>query len=100
MAAAAASGSPAVGRGDGAGTAQVTVATDFGTPMFDRLRHHGIAPCLLGIQYRCHPVIGSLASALFYGGRVRNGVTGEERPPLVPHLPPLALFDVAHGSER
>jgi hypothetical protein len=54
-------------------------------------------PLLLGIQYRCHPAISGLANRLFYGGRLADGVSGADRPALLPGLPPLTCLDVAGG---
>ena len=35
----------------------------------------GLRPLMLRTQYRVHPTISRLASELFYGGRLRDGVT-------------------------
>ena len=48
---------------------------------------------MLRTQYRCHPVFSGLASAHFYGGRLTDGVTHEDRAPLFPRTPPLVFFD-------
>ena len=57
-------------------------------------------PRLLSVQYRCHPQIASLASALFYGGRLGSGVSAADRPALLPGLPPLAFVDCRGREER
>lgn len=36
---------------------------------------NGLRPLMLRTQYRVHPTISRLASELFYGGRLRDGVT-------------------------
>jgi hypothetical protein len=50
-------------------------------------------------QYRCHPAIGSLASSLFYGGKLINGVSPEQRSPIIKGFSPIIFFDVASGIE-
>ena len=55
--------------------------------------HTGVTPVMLRTQYRCHPVFSGLASAHFYGGRLTDGVTHEDRAPLFPRTPPLVFFD-------
>lgn len=42
----------------------------------------GIAPSTPHMQYRMHPAIAYFPSRQFYGGRVRSGVTQQDRPPL------------------
>jgi superfamily I DNA and/or RNA helicase len=37
----------------------------------------GLRPLMLRTQYRVHPAISRLASELFYGGRLRDGVTAQ-----------------------
>ena len=61
--------------------------------MFTRLTKCGIDAILLRRQYRCHPVIGSPASDLFYEGRLINGVTEDDRPALVKDWPPIVFFN-------
>eukprot|EP00741_Cyanophora_paradoxa_P020911 tig00021318_g20187.t1 len=61
--------------------------------MFVRLSRAGLRPVLLATQYRCHPAFSALSSRLFYGGRLRDGVTPADRPPLAPGVPPLLAFD-------
>lgn len=50
-------------------------------------------------QYRCHPAIGSLASCLFYGGQLINGVTEDQRNSFIKGFAPIMFFDVASGVE-
>jgi hypothetical protein len=70
----------------------------YGRPLFSRLMGP-LGAHMLGIQYRCHPAIAQICSRLFYGGRVRNGISEEERQPLF-EMPTLCVFDVACGEER
>ncbi|CAM9602458.1 unnamed protein product, partial [Scytosiphon promiscuus] len=68
--------------------------------LFVRLAKLGVAPLLLGRQYRCHPLLSALASRLFYQGRLTDGIVAADRPPLVPGLAPLTLVDAAgRGAE-
>ncbi|KAJ1630859.1 hypothetical protein T492DRAFT_1000339, partial [Pavlovales sp. CCMP2436] len=46
-------------------------------------------------QYRCHPLLAQIASALFYEGRVLSGVSESTRAPLLRGLPTLALHDTS-----
>ena len=55
---------------------------------------------MLRTQYRCHPYISALPNHLFYGGCLRDGISAEERPPLIPGWPTLAFLDVPAGQER
>lgn len=55
---------------------------------------------LLKRQYRCHPILGSLASDLFYESRLMNGVTEEARSPLVKGWPALLFFNSAGAREQ
>jgi superfamily I DNA and/or RNA helicase len=50
---------------------------------------------MLKRQYRCHPVLGTLASDLFYEGKLINGVTEQDRRALVEGWPPLLFFNSA-----
>jgi len=53
----------------------------------------------LATQFRCHPLIADLGSALFYGGWLRSGVTAEERgSALGAGAPPLAVI-LSEGAE-
>ena len=60
----------------------------------------GVEPVLLKRQYRCHPILGTLASDLFYEGRLVNGVTVEQRRPLVKGWPALLFFDSSGAREE
>ncbi len=40
----------------------------------------GLAPVLLDMQYRMHPLIAEYPSALFYKGKLKTGISAEERP--------------------
>ena len=68
--------------------------------LFVRLICAGIEPVLLRTQYRCHPVLSSVASALFYCNRLLDGVSADERPPVVEGLPPLCWCHVPAGVEK
>lgn len=68
--------------------------------MFDRLCAMGVEPLMLGIQYRMHPRLSAICNELFYEGRLRDGVSAEDRPPLHADLPTLRFFDVVNGQER
>ncbi|BDA47014.1 probable regulator of nonsense transcripts 1 homolog at C-terminar half [Coccomyxa sp. Obi] len=48
--------------------------------LFDRLQDSGLAPVLLDMQYRMHPLIAEYPSALFYKGKLKTGISAEERP--------------------
>ena len=48
-------------------------------PMFSRLRKAGFPVRMLEIQYRMHPSIASFPSTQFYDGRLRSGVSEEQR---------------------
>ena len=58
------------------------VARAMGRSIFDVTvpePEHSDMVALLDIQYRMHPDIGRLISEYFYGGRITNGVTAEQR---------------------
>jgi hypothetical protein len=58
------------------------VARAMGRSIFDVTvpePEHSDMVALLDIQYRMHPGIGRLISEYFYGGRIKNGVTAEQR---------------------
>ena len=81
-------------------------AGDLCKTLFSRLAASGMEPVLLKRQYRCHPVLGSLASEMFYEGRLVNGVNDEDRKPLIAtkvedryEWPPLVFFDLPSGRE-
>ena len=57
---------------------------------------------MLRAQYRCPPLLSSLASRLFYGGQLRDGLgdgAAAARAPLLPGLPTLGFCEV-RGAER
>jgi hypothetical protein len=68
-------------------------------PLFVRLAALGMPPFLLRRQYRCHPAISAVPNQQFYGGRLLDGCTPEQRASLLPGLPSLAFLDV-RGQEQ
>ncbi len=68
--------------------------------LFDRLVNLNYDITLLRQQYRCHPLIGSICSELFYQNRLINGTTEASRPPIVPGLPPVFVALDDHVEER
>lgn len=78
----------------GEGSAQTLERT-----LFERLATLDITPVMLRTQYRCHPQFSALSSKFFYNDRLRDGVTPEQRPPLLPDVPALVFFDVT-GAEK
>ena len=67
--------------------------------LFSRLARCGVEPIMLRTQYRCHPAISAIASKLFYDGKLLDGVTPDDRAPLVPGLPPVVLCHTDRGKE-
>lgn len=67
-------------------------------PLFVRLTALGLPPFLLRRQYRCHPDISAVPNAHFYGGRLLDGCTRDQRASLLPGLPSAAFLDV-RGQE-
>ncbi|XP_077332873.1 5'-3' DNA helicase ZGRF1 isoform X1 [Lithobates pipiens] len=67
--------------------------------LFDRLCLMGHQAIMLRTQYRCHPVISSVANELFYDGHLFNGVSEEDCKPLLDWLPTLCFYN-ANGTEQ
>ncbi|RMC13571.1 hypothetical protein DUI87_08647 [Hirundo rustica rustica] len=67
--------------------------------LFDRLCLMGHNPVVLRTQYRCHPALSAIASELFYGGNLVDGISEEDRTPLLEWLPTLCFYSV-HGMEQ
>lgn len=62
------------------------------------------SPIVLTIQYRCHPMIGNLASLLFYQNQLVNGPNTETIPLVIPSLPRLLFihhegYEMARGGK-
>jgi DNA replication ATP-dependent helicase Dna2 len=69
-----------------------------GFSIFERLkREHPGAVTLLDTQYRMHPAIMTIANRLFYDGRLRSGVTPDDRTP--PDGAPVTLIPVDGVSD-
>ncbi|XP_031561752.1 protein ZGRF1-like isoform X2 [Actinia tenebrosa] len=68
--------------------------------LFDRLTKMGYRTTLLRTQYRCHPTISAVANRLFYEGHLVDGITPEDRTPLVSFSPTLCFYDVSRGQEK
>ncbi|KFQ87352.1 Uncharacterized protein C4orf21, partial [Phoenicopterus ruber ruber] len=62
--------------------------------LFDRLCLMGHKPVLLRTQYRCHPAISAIANELFYEGNLIDGVSKEDRSPLLDWLPTICFYSV------
>ncbi|XP_074760014.1 5'-3' DNA helicase ZGRF1 [Athene noctua] len=67
--------------------------------LFDRLCLMGHKPILLRTQYRCHPAISAIANELFYEGNLTDGVSEQDRSPLLDWLPTLCFYSV-NGVEQ
>ncbi|XP_053556164.1 protein ZGRF1 [Bombina bombina] len=67
--------------------------------LFNRLCLMGHKPVMLRTQYRCHPTISAIANYLFYEGQLLNGVSEEDRLPLLDWLPTLCFYNV-NGTEQ
>ena len=94
-----AGGAPAAAPGPPAGGAGLSLT------LFERLARCGLEPVMLRAQYRCHPTISALASHLFYGGRLVDGLgsaaaAAAARAPLLPGLPTVSFQHVANGVEQ
>ncbi|KAL9644593.1 hypothetical protein ABK040_015332 [Willaertia magna] len=68
--------------------------------VFIRLSNIGIEPHLLRTQYRCHPSISYLSNALFYDNKLLDGITEDDRPPLIDGMPPVMVVDAVDGLEK
>jgi hypothetical protein len=68
--------------------------------LFSRLQRAGAGPVMLRTQYRMHPQLSALPNALFYGGRLKNGVSEAERAPLAARMPTLCFVHVTSGQEQ
>ena len=68
--------------------------------LFDRLLKMELKPILLRTQYRCHPAISSLSNRLFYSDQLLDGVTAEDRQPLVDFVSTLCFYNVNNGKEE
>ena len=66
---------------------------------FERMAKTDVIPILLGIQYRCHPLIGSLSNELFYKGLLTHGPQTSDLISVIPSLPSLAFVDTS-GIEK
>lgn len=69
-------------------------------PLFVRLSSLGTTPHLLRRQYRCHPSISAVPNTFYYDGRLLDGCTPEERPSLLPGLPPVVFVDIRGQEQR
>ena len=49
--------------------------------LFERMVIAGCEPRILDTQYRMHPAISQFPSDAFYGGRIKDGIGAEARPP-------------------
>ncbi|NXM09531.1 ZGRF1 protein, partial [Tyrannus savana] len=67
--------------------------------LFDRLCLMGHKAILLRTQYRCHPALSAIANELFYGGNLIDGISEEDRTPLLDWLPTLCFYSV-NGMEQ
>jgi len=48
--------------------------------LFDRLVKRGVEVTMLETQYRMHPTLAEFANREYYGNRLKNGITEEDRP--------------------
>ncbi|KAG1576061.1 hypothetical protein G6F50_000527 [Rhizopus delemar] len=67
--------------------------------LFDRFIEMGHDSIMLRTQYRCHPKISAISNKLFYDRRLLNGITAEDRKPLIEGLPTVIFVDVG-GTEQ
>lgn len=68
------------------------------TTVFSRMESNGLVPQRLFIQYRCHPDISAMCNKLFYGNRLRDGISPADRPCLYEQLPPYEFRSI-NGTE-
>ncbi|KAG8934463.1 DEAD-box type RNA helicase [Tulasnella sp. 417] len=73
--------------------------------LFARIqKHRPDAVYLLSIQYRMHPSISVLPSKVFYGGRLKDGPSMDEKTAQPWHndqlFPPYRFFNVPQGREE
>eukprot|EP00818_Percolomonas_sp_WS_P008249 CAMPEP_0117456414 /NCGR_PEP_ID=MMETSP0759-20121206/11864_1 /TAXON_ID=63605 /ORGANISM="Percolomonas cosmopolitus, Strain WS" /LENGTH=1522 /DNA_ID=CAMNT_0005249751 /DNA_START=200 /DNA_END=4768 /DNA_ORIENTATION=- len=71
-----------------------------GKTLFVRLANVGFKPLMLRTQYRCHPMISQISNTMFYGQTLQDGITEDEREPLIPYMPPVVLIDAFSGKEK
>jgi hypothetical protein len=57
--------------------------TTLNKTLFVRLVSLGFEPIMLRTQYRCHPSLSKVASSLFYENKLIDGVTANDRLPVV-----------------
>lgn len=68
--------------------------------LFDRLMKMGYEPTMLRTQYRCHPAISGISNRLFYENKLLDGVTAEDRTPILDLVPTLCFYNVGKGKEK
>ena len=68
--------------------------------MFVRLQDSAkISKIMLRIQYRLHPTLSKIPNELFYQNALKDGVTENDRKPLI-RLKPLVAYDCRNGVAR
>ncbi|KAG8454051.1 hypothetical protein GDO86_000620 [Hymenochirus boettgeri] len=67
--------------------------------LFNRLCMMGYNATMLRTQYRCHPTICAISNELFYNNLLMNGVSENDRSPLLDWLPTLCFYSV-NGTEQ
>ncbi|KAJ5069814.1 DNA2/nam7 helicase family [Anaeramoeba ignava] len=55
---------------------------------------------MLRTQYRCHPLISQICNNLFYQGALLDGISSNQRKPIVNNFPPLFFLDSENGKEE
>ncbi|KAI7876714.1 hypothetical protein K492DRAFT_219779 [Lichtheimia hyalospora FSU 10163] len=60
----------------------------------------GIDKTLFDRLTECHPSISSISNHLFYGRRLRNGITEADRAPIMAGLPNLAFVEIPGQEQR